>query len=145
MKLFSKLQITFVLVLLCFASEGRAQNPNLSAREAEWQSYKLPASNFIRYTDPTKALTFRVPVEWKQQGSELDFIGPDVELKVIIEEIPDGIPLRSYVAAMTQGLRGLPDGPDALQVRRTEMCGVEAREFMFEFADVRGTTGRIIW
>jgi Flp pilus assembly protein TadD len=146
MKLSLKFQVALALILLCFAAESRAQNANTGAREDEWQGYKLPASNFIRLTDSTKALAFRVPIEWKQQGSELNFEGPDAELKIVIEKIPDGIPLRAYVAALVQGLRGLPGGPDALLVRRTKMVGVEAREFVFEFADARGATmRRIIW
>jgi tetratricopeptide (TPR) repeat protein len=146
MKFSLKCRIALALVLLCLTAESRAQNSNTSAREAEWQDYKLPASNFLRYADSTKAITLRVPVEWKQQGNALEFVGPDAELKVIIETIPDGLPLKSYVTSLMQGLRGLPGGPDGLLVRRTQVSGVEAREFLFELEDAnKSAVRRMIW
>jgi hypothetical protein len=133
--------------LVLFATPARAQITDADARETEWQSYKLPASEFARFMDESKSLVFRVPVEWKQQGSELRFTGADgVELQVVIETIPDGIPLQSYASAMLQSLRSLPGGPDSIVTRRAWMSGIEAREILFEFANVGNATARrVIW
>ncbi len=142
-------RLLLALALCLLAIEGRAQAPDPKARAAEWQSYKLPATPFARYakTD-TALLVFRVPVEWKQQGDQLVFAsGNDLQLRVIAEEIPDGVPLRAYVASLLGALRKLPGGDaDAVTVRRTEISGLEAREVMFEMAEPRGgLSRRLIW
>ena len=74
--------IVLALILCCFAAESRAQNP----RETEWQNYKLPSSDFARYTDANKVIVFRVPVEWKQQGGALIFKGDEnIEYKRVVQ------------------------------------------------------------
>ncbi|MGA9769677.1 MAG: transglutaminase domain-containing protein [Blastocatellia bacterium] len=130
-----KHSIVLAFILCCFTAESRAQ----SSREAEWQNYKLPSSDFARYTDANKVIVFRVPVEWKQQGGQLIFKSEDqVELKVAIDEIPEGVPLRGYVASFLQSIRKFSTSSDEVTVRRTQMSGKEAREIMFEMTGPRG-------
>ncbi len=142
-----KYALGLLLAVFCLCGQGRAQNPNVVAREAEWRSYKLPESDFVRHVNASHSVLFRAPVDWKQQGIGLSLTGPDsAELRVVVEEVSDGIPLKSYVAAMLQGLRDLPGGADSITVRRTQISGVEAREIMFEMADNRGVVSRrVIW
>jgi tetratricopeptide (TPR) repeat protein len=137
--------IATLLVLLAPVATTHAQET--AARETEWQNHKLPASSFVRHVDSSKTVMFRVPSEWKQQGSEPRFSGPEgVELRFIVEKISDGMPLQSYVAAVLQRLRNLPGGADSLTVRRTRLSGLESREIMFELNDERGrATRRLIW
>jgi len=145
----SSLTVVSVAILLLFVGHNaRAQQSRVAEREAEWNQYVLPQSTFVRQTDPSKAVLFQVPGEWKQeQPDKLIFSGPHgATLNVIIEKIPDGMPLRDYVSAMMQPLRSLPDDADSLVVRRTTMSAIEAREIMFESnAGSEEVTRRIIW
>src|SRR5689334_6907976 len=137
------------LAICLLAVSGRAQTADSKARAAEWQSYKVPATPFARFAKTDEALlVFRVPVEWKRQGEQLLFTGGDgVQLLVVVETIPDGVPLRAYVASILESLRKLPGSDaDTVSVRRTEMSGLEAREIMFDMSDPRGgASRRIIW
>ncbi|HJQ68373.1 MAG TPA: transglutaminase domain-containing protein [Blastocatellia bacterium] len=146
-KPFLKYALGLLLALSCLGGQSRAQNANVVARETEWRSYKLPETDFVRHLDATKSVMFRTPVDWKPQAIGQSFAGPDsAELRVVVEEISDGIPLKSYVAALLQGLRDLPGGADSITVRRGQVSGVEAREIMFEIADNRGfMSRRVIW
>lgn len=124
------------------------QPSRVAEREAEWNQLVLPKSNFVRQTDPTNTLLFRVPSEWKREPSDkLSFSGPhEATLAVFIEKIPDGMPLRDYVTAMMQPLRNFLDSADSMVVRRTTMSALEAREIMFESnADSAEVVRRIIW
>ncbi len=147
MKPFQFRKIALVLsLLISLASATSAQSRSAEEREAEWNAYALPSSAFSRQTDSAKSIVFRVPVDWKQQG-QLSFNGPEgSQLRIIIEDIPDGIPLKAYLAALLKGLHDIPGGPDALTIRRANLSGVEAREVSFELSDVRGTViRRVIW
>lgn len=146
--------VSMATLLLLVGHQVRSQDSRVgeqlrvAEREVEWNQYVLPKSTFVRQTDPANAVLFRVPSEWKQpQTDKLNFSGPHgATLSVIIEKIPDGMPLRDYVAAMMQPLRNLPDSADSLVVRRTTMSAFEAREIMFESnADSEEVTRRIIW
>lgn len=119
-----------------------AQTVDPSARDAEWKGYKLPAVDSV----VNKTVLFRVPAAW-ERGGYTEFKGPhETQLRVIVEKVPDGIPLVSYTNAVLQGLRNVPGGADSLTVRRTELSGLEAREFFFTLPDLRGdTTRRMIW
>src|ERR1043166_9217161 len=92
-------RLVLALIVCLLAIEGRAQTADPKARAVEWQSYKLPATPFARYSHTdTALLIFRVPVEWKRQGDALVFAGgADLQLHVVIEKIPEGVPLRGYV------------------------------------------------
>src|SRR6266446_3048800 len=52
-------------VFLCAA--GNAQTPPASNRDAEWKSYALPTSEFVRLADESTAVLFRVPASWKKE------------------------------------------------------------------------------
>ncbi len=146
-----------VAFLVGFAGHG-ATSQQLSApeqsrvaeREAEWARYPLPKTTFVRHTDSAHALLFHVPSDWKREQPDKDkvsFSGPHgATLNIFIEKIPDGSPLREYVAAMMQPLRSLPDGAESMVVRRTTMAALEAREIMFETnVDSVEVSRRIIW
>src|SRR5258705_13379076 len=94
--------VSVAILLLLVGTNARSQQTTVAQRETEWNQYVLPQSTFVRQTDPTKAVLFQVPSEWKQQQSDkLNFSGPHgATLTVIIERIPDGIPLRDYASAM---------------------------------------------
>ena len=85
-----------VLLLLCTSvASAQAQLTPAQAREAEWKSYALPQTNFARQMSPEKELLFRVPADWKQEGTELVFNGPHTSLiKVNVQKIPDGYPFQ---------------------------------------------------
>lgn len=151
----SLLTVVSAALFLCLAnSDIRSQPPATAAqsriaeREAEWGQYVVPQSTFVRNTDPTNTVLFRIPADWKQtQPDKLDFSAPHgTTLSLFIEKIPDGIPLRDFVAAIMQPLQNVPDSGDSLVVRRTTMSALEAREIMFESnADSVEVTRRIIW
>ncbi|HLE62535.1 MAG TPA: hypothetical protein VI750_05310, partial [Pyrinomonadaceae bacterium] len=125
-----------------------SQQSRVAEREAEWNQYVLPQSTFERHTDSSKAVLFRAPSDWKRLLSDdLEFSGPhDASLKVIVEKIPDGSPLQSYVSAIMQSLRGISDSPDSIVVRATTMSGMDAREIMFESDEGSAEVSRrIIW
>jgi tetratricopeptide (TPR) repeat protein len=144
-----------VLLCLLLYAVCNAQTAPASNREAEWKSYALPTSEFVRLVDGANAVLFRVPASWKkeeggkttEQQTTFRFAGPHSSLlQISIEKISDGLPLPGYVAAILQQLRNLPGSADSLAVRRTEMSGLEAREIMFEMPDENGEpTRRLIW
>ncbi len=138
--------LILLLVQLAAGSVVSAQTADPQARESEWRGYKLPAAEFARFVGATKIVLFRAPASWERAGY-LQFKGPhDAELRVIVEKIPDGVPLKSYTNAVLQNLRNVPGGADSLTVRPTEISGLEAREFFLTLPDLRGqTTRRMIW
>jgi tetratricopeptide (TPR) repeat protein len=138
--------LILLLVQLAAASVVSAQTADPQARESEWRGYKLPAAEFARFVGATKIVLFRAPASWERAGY-LQFKGPhDAELRVIVEKVPDGVPLKSYTNAVLQNLRNVPGGADSLTVRPTEISGLEAREFFLTLPDLRGqTTRRMIW
>ncbi|MCM3872856.1 MAG: lasso peptide biosynthesis protein [Pyrinomonadaceae bacterium] len=140
--------LSATLLLFCIGHQVHSQQSRVAEREAEWNQYALPQSTFVRHTDPSKAVLFLIPSDWKQQQPDkLIFSAPlGATLTVIVEKIPDGMPLRDYTSALLQQLRSLPDGADSLVVRRTTLSALEAREVMFETsADSEEVSRRIIW
>ncbi len=140
-----KLQI--LILFLLAAVEALAQTPQLTAREKQWQNYQLPAEEFSRQSDAGKVLMFRIPASWKQEpGTQLSFAGPHSSfVKVFAEKVPDGVPLTDYVAALAQQIRNQP-GADELQIRRTQMAGLEAREILLQVPEPSGEMSqRVIW
>lgn len=139
--------LILLLIQLAAGSVASAQIADPQARESEWKSYKLPSAEFVRFVGATKIVTFRAPASWERAAGFLQFKGThDAEMKVVVEQVPDGIPLKSYTNAVLQSLRNLPGGSDSLTVRPTEISGLEAREFFFTLPDLRGqTTRRMIW
>ena len=127
------------LLLLC-TSVASAQT-----REAEWKGYALPQTNFVRQINADKEFVFRVPADWKQQGSELEFQGPQsAAIKVFAQKIPDGLPLRDYFASLVRAVREQPGTTESLQTRKTRFQDLEARELFIEVENAEGQMLRII-
>jgi Flp pilus assembly protein TadD len=142
--------VKLLILLVCQFAAGSiasAQTADAQARESEWRNYKLPPAEFSRFVDASKIVLFRAPAGWQRSAGYLSFKGPhDAELRVVVEKIADGIPLKSYTNAVLQNLRNIPGGADSLTVRPTEISGLEAREFFFSLPDLRGETSRrMIW
>ena len=132
--------VPFVLLLLC-TSVAFAQAPQTAAqtRDAEWQSYTLPQSNYARQVSPEKEFLFRVPADWKQQGTELIFNGPhDSFIRVTVQKVPDGYPFQEYVAAVLQGVKDLPGASESTLTRKTQLQDLEAREIFIEMMNTDG-------
>ena len=126
----------FLLLLVCLfcfvVPPANAQLTALQAREAEWKNYSLPQTNFTRQTNADKDIVFRIPADWKQQGTELIFNGPhSSQIKVFVQKIPDGYPLADYVGSILQAVRSAPGGEAAI-TRKTQLQDLEAREIFFE-------------
>src|SRR5947207_4374473 len=125
-------RLLLLLLHLAAGSVALAQTADPQARDVEWKSYKLPAAEFSRFVGATKIVTFRAPASWEHAAGYLQFKGPhDAELRVVVEKVPDGLPLKSYTNAVLQNLRNVPGGADSLTVRPTEISGLDAREFFF--------------
>ena len=101
-------KLTLLLVCVFVTSVvSNAQVNRSQARDAEWKSYELPKTNFARRTSPEKEFIFRVPADWKQEGTELKFEGPHTaELAVFVEKVPDGYPLQDFFRTMLQTVKG---------------------------------------
>ncbi len=144
-KKYFRLVVISSLLIVCSLQLTSAQDK--ASRDAEWQNYQVPSVPFKRYVSPSNSLVFRTPVSWQQLGTDLHFRGEnEIEFRVIVEKIPDGIGLKNYLAGMLQGLRNLPGGLESLSVRRTQIGGLEGRELSFEVADLKGISSRrFVW
>ncbi len=138
-----KLLFSFCLVLCGALVTTLAQESDRSiAREAEWKGYQVPEANFVRQTAKEKNFIFRVPAEWKKEGDSLVFQGPhSAKIKVIVETIPDGLPLPDYVAAIMRLVDGMAGSGEVLS-RRTQFQDLEARELVIESENAEGETIR---
>jgi hypothetical protein len=134
-----------ILLIVCSLQLTSAQDK--ASREAEWQNYQIPSAPFKRYVSPSNSVVLRAPLSWQQLGTDLQFRGDnEIEFRVIVEKIPDGIGLKNYLAGMLQGLRTLPGGIESLSVRRTQIGGLEGRELSFEVSDIKGVSSRrFVW
>jgi tetratricopeptide (TPR) repeat protein len=122
-----------VLLLLC-TSVASAQAPLTSsqAREAEWKSYALPQTNFTRRRNPGGEFIFRIPADWKEEGT-LTFNGPhSARIAIFTQKIPDGYPLKEYFTSLIRVLKDQPDTGDAILTRKTQLQDLEARELLIE-------------
>ena len=138
-------KLVLLLLVLSCASVAFAQGPQtpLQAREAEWKSYALPQTNFARQMSPEKEFLFRVPADWKQQGTDLIFAGPNASyLRVTVQKIPDGYPFQEYVASVLQGVRDVPGAAETTLTRKTQLQDLEAREILLEMDNTEGETFR---
>jgi hypothetical protein len=129
-----------VLLLLCASvSSTQAQQTTSQAREAEWKSYALPQTNFVRQITPDKEFIFRVPADWKQEGAGLSFQGPhSAQFKVYAQKIPDGYPLREYFATFVRVIKDQPGAAETIVTRRTQLQDLEARELLVEIPNAEG-------
>src|SRR6185503_19339913 len=94
-----------ILLLLCgYTASLNAQVADQKSREAEWKGHSVPQTSFTRYLTPEKNVVFRVPADWKQEGTSLVFIGPnEARISVTPQTVPEGYPLTEYVAAVVKG------------------------------------------
>ena len=128
-----------VLLLLC-TSVAPAQT-----REAEWKSYALPQTNFVRQINSDREFIFRVPADWKQEG-ELTFQGPhSSRIRIYAQKIPDGYSLGEYFASLVRVIRDQPGSADSIQTRKTRLQDLEARELFVELANTEGEMVRSIF
>ncbi|NJO35452.1 MAG: hypothetical protein HC869_22580, partial [Rhodospirillales bacterium] len=51
---------------LCLVARASAQSLTAAEREAEWQSFTVPAALFARYVDNNKTLAIRIPADWQR-------------------------------------------------------------------------------
>ena len=138
-----KLLVLLVCLFCGSAVSLNAQGLSSPEREAEWKSYVLPQTNFSRQLTPNKSIVFRVPADWKQEGSELVFVGPHgARISVIAQAVPDGYPLTEYVASVLKSLEDESVDKDSILTRRTQFQDLEAREVYVETPDAEGTVYR---
>ncbi len=143
-----KLVLLLACLLCITGSSLRAQITRQQAREAEWKSYSIPATNFTRQINSGKTVVFRVPADWKQEeGSDLTFRGPDgSRLALVVQKIPEGYPLPDYVASLLKGVRDVVGSTENLSTRITQLQDLEAREAVLESSDANGTLVRsVMW
>ncbi len=117
------------------------------AREAEWKSYVLPKTNFARQVTPGNELLFRVPVDWKQEGTDLIFNGPhSARIFVNVGKIPDGYPFHQYFASVLQGIKDIPGAVELTLTRKTRFQDLEAREICLDLPNEEGEMmRRVVW
>ncbi|HEU4508771.1 MAG TPA: transglutaminase domain-containing protein [Pyrinomonadaceae bacterium] len=130
-----------LLLLLIFVTGvvSNAQVNRVQARDAEWKSYQLPKTNFARQMSPDKEFIFRVPADWKQQGTQLVFEGPHTAtLQVFIEKVADGYPLQDLFATILQTVKDTPGAAETVVTRKTQLQDLEARELVMELPDDEG-------
>lgn len=136
-----KLLLLVFCLFCCVVPSAKAQLTALQAREAEWKNYSLPQTNFTRQTNADKEFVFRVPADWKQEGTELTFNGPhSSQIKVSVQKVPDGYPLTDYVGSILQVVRSAP-GVEGTLTRKTQLQDLEAREI---FLEIPGPEGEIL-
>ena len=135
------MQKILLLIVLLFGGvvSTNAQVTRLQARDAEWKAYSLPQVKFARQIDPDKNFIFRVPADWKQEGAELTFKGPNsAVLRVVLQKIPDGYPLPDYFSSFLQAVKDVPGAAQSTLTRKTQLQDLEAREVFLEMADPEG-------
>jgi len=124
----------FTLALLIAGAQlALAQSADRAARAAQWDSYQLPSGEFTRFVDRQKGFSFWRPAEWKDSlqpdGSRLFKPASDgVNLIALVEDVPDGLGVASYVSGVMQSFRNEPIKPESVTVRRVMMGGLEWRE-----------------
>src|SRR6185503_17526808 len=132
--------IPLLILLLCGSTASlNAQKPDLQIREAEWKSYSLPQTSFTRQVTGDKTVVFRVPVGWKQEGTELLFVGPhEAKLSVGSFTVASGYPLTEYVAGILKATATEIGSTESILTRRTQFQDLEAREIFLESPDTEG-------
>lgn len=56
--------LPLIVLLLCTSvASAQSQLTTSQAREAEWKSYPLPQTNFVRKINPDQEFIFRVPAD----------------------------------------------------------------------------------
>jgi tetratricopeptide (TPR) repeat protein len=137
---------TFLLLVCLGATSASGQNERVQLREAQWDAYSIPKTNFFRQIGPDKDFLLRVPVDWKRTDEPFTFEGPHKsKFRIVVEKIPDGIPLQDYVGAVMRLLKDAPGSSEPPFVRRTHIQDLEAREIVLEMPDEEGELVRTVF
>lgn len=141
-----KLFLVITLWCCCVVSVAAQDLTPAQAREAEWRSYALPQTNFVRQKDHEENLVFRVPADWKAETSS-SFIGPhSASIRVYVQAIPDGYPLQEYFTSVLKAVQDSASSPEATVVRKTQVQDLDAREIFLENAGADGeVTRNVSW
>ena len=136
-----------ILLLLGCSVAAQSQTTRSQAREAEWKSYVLPRSNFTRQLSARKEILFRVPADWKQEGSELVFYGPhSARIFVQIADVPDGYPFQQFFTSVLKAVTEEPGAAELTIVRKTQLQDLEAREISLDLPNEEGEMfRRVLW
>src|SRR5215213_826733 len=141
-----KLFPLLICLWCCCAVSTYAQLTPMETREAEWKAYALPQTNFTRQKSADNKVAFRIPADWKQEGTTLTFVGPRLAtIRVYVQEIPDGYPLQDYVTSFLQAVRDNAGTPEATLTRKTQIQDLEAREIFLEQTNVEGDQVRSVF
>ncbi|MBO0858195.1 MAG: HEAT repeat domain-containing protein, partial [Chloracidobacterium sp.] len=145
---FFRILLLFLSPLLCdLAPAVFAQSGDRAARAALWDGYQPPAGKFARFIDRHNGFSFRYPADWKQGAwpNGMTFFKPvsdNVNMIVIVEEIPDGSGLANYASSVMQSFRSEPIKPESVTLRRVMSGGMEWREIAHEIEGPGGVTVR---
>ena len=137
-----------LLFLLCTSvASAQAQLTTSQAREAEWKSYALPQTNFVRQINEDKQFVFRVPADWKQTGTGLTFTGPhSARIIILAQKIPDGYPLKEYFTSLVRAVKDQYETGEMIVTRKTRLQDLEARELLVDAPSTDGEVfRRIVW
>ncbi len=132
--------------LIAGAHLAIAQSADRAARASQWDSYQLPSGEFTRFVDRQKGFSFWRPAAWQDSlqpdGSRLFKPASDgVNLIALVEDVPDGLGVASYVSGVMQSFRNEPIKPESVTVRRVMMGGLEWREVSH---DIEAQPGALI-
>ena len=134
-----KLVLAVLLLAGAFTPFSQAQTERTQVREAEWKNLSVPKTTFVRHLGPDKRFIVRVPSEWKQVGDQMTFNGPHSSvMRIMVEKIPDGLPLADYVTAVIKTIDGVLGANVSSIARRTQFQDLEAREIVFESPNAEG-------
>lgn len=143
-----------LLTFLLLSGQGAwAQESDIEARTAQWNSYGIPPGQFVRQVDQKQGWSLWHPTTWKniskqENDGAFHLIAGESEanLLVITESIPDGYGVANYTSAVLQQFRNQRVNLDQLLTRRIWFGGVEGREIILEMEADNGTTVRqTIW
>ncbi len=144
-------QIIFLLMMFAtLAISAIAQEDDRAQRASQWESYKLPEGEFVRFVDRQKGFSFWHPADWKEHpesgGNRIFKPAPQgVNLFVLTDDIPDGYGVANYASGALQGLRNQPVDQDSVTVRREMLNGIEWRELSYDVETPGGTAHQTMW
>lgn len=143
------LTIFLLLLLSLFGLISNTFAQNLE-RVAQWDSYSLPAGNFVRFIDKEKGYWFWRPAEWKENKNTngdqfLSATERGPNLFMFTDDIPEGYGLVNYTSSFLQQIRKNAIKQESLTVRPVSMSGIEARELHFEIEIEKNVVHETIW
>ncbi len=137
--------------LLCSTSLAHTtEDEDRNARVVQWESYALPAAEFTRFVDKKQGFSLWRPAAWKEavNGRGTVSFGAQADretIKIIPEQIPEGLGVANYTTAILQHLRKVPVKLESFVVRHVLIGGVEGREISYELEGDNGTVRQIYW